>query len=216
MRSITANMAALLLTMATGSACFAAPASGHKQYRWQDASGDVHYSDTLTSGAIQSGYDIINDKGLVLKHIDRARTDAERAEAETAAAAETAAKLEADRQAEADRRLLAAFPTEKELVSARQAQIDSIEQSIGAATNSLNSQEQALSDNLGHAAALERSGKKVPDEMTKQIEMLRKSEESLRRYIERRQKEKVEAAKKLETDVAHYREAREQRDSGQL
>jgi hypothetical protein len=34
--------------------------------------------------------------------------------------------------------------------------------------------------------------------------------------IERRKKEKVEAATKLETDVAHYREARERRDSGQL
>jgi chromosome segregation ATPase len=215
MRSITANMAALLLMMATGSACIAAP-SHHKQYRWSDASGNLHYSDTLTTEAIQSGYDVINDKGLVLKHIDRARTDAERAEAETAAAAETAAKLEADRQAEADRRLLAAFPAEKDLVRARQAQVDSLDQSILAATNSLNGQEQALSDNLGHAAAIERSGKKVPDDLTKQIETLRKSAESLRHYIERRKKEKVEAATKLETDVAHYREARERRDSGQL
>jgi hypothetical protein len=175
----------------------------------------VHYSDTLTSDAIQSGYDIINDKGLVLKHIDRARTDAERSAAGTAAAAETAAKLETDRQAEADRRLLAAFPTEKDLVRALQGQIDSLEQSIAAATKSLNGQEQALSDNLAHAASLERSGKKVPDDLTKQIEGLRKSEESLRRYIERRQKEKVEATKKLDTDVAHYRQAREQSESGQ-
>jgi hypothetical protein len=214
MRSITANLAALLLAMATSSACLAAP--HHKQYRWSDASGNLHYSDTLTTDAIQAGYDIINDKGLVLRHIDRARTDAERAEAETAAAAETAAKLEADRQAEADRRLLAAFPTEKELVRARQAQVDSLEQSILAATNSLSGQEQALSDNLGHAATIERSGKPVPADLTKQIETLRKSAESLRHYIERRKKEKVEAAQKLETDVAHYREARERRDSGQL
>ena len=216
MGSITANMAALLLTLATGSACLAAPSSHHKQYRWQDSSGTLQYSDTLTTDAIQSGYDVINDKGIVLKHVDRARTDAERAAAETAAAAEAAAKIEADRQAEADRRLLAAFPAEKDLVRARQAQVDSVEQSIVAATNSLNSQEQALSDNLGHAAALERSGKKVPDDLTKQIEALRKSADSLRRYIERRRKEKVDAVTKLETDVAHYREARERRDSGQL
>jgi hypothetical protein len=61
MRSITANMAALLLTMVTGSACLAAP-SHHKQYRWSDASGNLHYSDTLTTDAIQAGYDVINDK----------------------------------------------------------------------------------------------------------------------------------------------------------
>lgn len=216
MRSITANIAALLLTFAAGSACFAAPSSHHKQYRWQDASGNMHYSDTLTTDAIQSGYDVINDKGVVLKHVDRARTEEERVAAAAAAEADAAAKREADRQAEADRRLLAAFPTEKDLVKARQAQVDSLEQSIVAATNSLNSQEQALSDNLAHAAAAERSGKKVPDDLKKQIETLRKSAESLRHYIERRQKEKVEAAKKLEIDVAQYREARERSNSGQL
>ncbi len=216
MRSIIANMAALVLMLAVGSACFAATASHHKQYRWKDAGGNLHYSDTLTVDAMQAGYDVINDKGVVIKHIERARTEEERAAAEAAAAAEIAAKREAERQAEADRRLLAAFPAEQDLVRARQGQIDSIEQSIVSATNSLNSQEQALSDNLAHAAALERSNKKVPDNLRKQIESLRKSAESLRHYIERRQTEKVEAAKKLETDVAEYRAARERSNRGQL
>lgn len=216
MRSIIANMAALALTVAAGTACFAATASHHKQYRWQDGSGNMHYSDTLTADALLSGYDVINDKGVVLKHVERARTEEERAAAESAAAAELAAKREAERQAEADRRLLAAFPAEKDLVRARQAQIDSIEQSIVSATNSLNSQEQALSDHLANAAALERSNKKVPDNLKKQIESLRKSAESLRHYIERRQTEKVEATKKLETDVVDYRAARDRSNSGQL
>jgi hypothetical protein len=91
MRSITANMAALLLTMATGSACFAAAASHHKQYRWSDASGNLHYSDTLTTDAIQSGYDVINDKGIVVKHIDRAQDRSGAHAAEAAAGGETAA-----------------------------------------------------------------------------------------------------------------------------
>ena len=215
MRSIIANIAALVLMLAVGSACFAATASHHKQYRWKDTGGNLHYSDTLTVDAMQSGYDVINDQGVVVKHIDRARTDEERAAAEAAAAAEVAAKRETERQAEADRRLLAAFPDVKDLVRVRQAQIDSVEQSIVSATNSLNSQEQALSDNLAHAAALERSNKKVPENLTKQIESLRKSAESLRHYIERRQVEKVEAAKKLDTDLAKYRAARERSSSGQ-
>ena len=209
MRSITANMAGLLLTMATGSACIAAPSSLHKQFRWQDGAGNVHYADTLTADAIQSGYDVINDKGIVVKHIDRARTEEERNAADAAAAAETAAKREAEQRAEADKRLLAAFPAESDLVRARQMQVDSLEQSIVAASNSLSSQEQALTENLGHAAALERSNKPIPEVQKKQIESLRKSAESLRRYIERRQKEKAEATKKLESDVVQYREARE-------
>ncbi len=209
MRSITVNMAALLLTMATGSTCFAVAPTQHKQYRWQDASGNMHFSDTLTADAIQSGYDVISDTGIVVKHIDRARTEEERNSAAVAAAAEASAKREAEQLAETDQRMLAAYPTESDLVRARQMQVDSIEQSIVGASNSLKSQEQALTDNLAHAAMLERSNKPVPEVQKKQIESLSKSAESLRRYIERRQKEKAEAAKKLETDVAHYREARE-------
>jgi len=212
MRRITANAIALAVAVAAGSVCFA-EGTEHKQFRWKDAAGEVHYADTLTADALKAGYDVISDKGFVLRHIDRARTDEERKADDAAAKAAAEAKREADERAEADRRMLAAFPTEAELVNMRQGQIDGIAQAIVAATNSLNSQEQALSENLAHAAALERANKKVPDSLQKQIENLRKSAESLRRHIQRRQQEKIEATKKLETDVVHYREARERNNS---
>jgi chromosome segregation ATPase len=208
MRSIIANALAILLTLATGSVC-AATDTEHKQFRWKDASGNLHYSDTLTTDALQAGYEVVNDKGLVIKHVDRAMTDEERKAQEATTAAAAVAKREAEQQAETDRRLLSAYPTEKDFVRARQAQIEGIEQSIATANNNLNKQEQELSDNLARAAAIEHNNKKVPPFMKDQIETLRKSVESLRGYIQRRQKEEVEAKRKFETDLAHYRELRD-------
>ena len=211
MRSIIVGVTVVVLSL--GSALGLAKGSDHKQFRWKDASGFVHYSDTLSDDAIKAGYDVISDTGAVLKHIDRARTTEERLADEEAARQAAVAKREAEERAEADRRMLAAYPTETDLLRALQAQIDGIDQSIVAETNSLNGQEQALSDNLAHAASLERSGKKVPDTLQKQIESLRKNSEALRKHILRRQQEKSDATKKMETDLAHYREARERSNS---
>lgn len=214
MRSIVA-ISALLVTLGVGVVSAAHAAKGHTQFRWTDAGGVPHYSDTLTMDALQFGYDVLSDSGLVVKHVDRQRTPEELFAEEKAAAEERAAKQQAEAQAQRDRRLLAAYPTEKEFVAARQAQIDSIDQNTRAANNSLAVQEKGLSDALAHASTFERSSKPVPDNVKKQIESLRNSAEALRSYVVRRQKEKTEATLKFQADLQHYREIRERSNAAQ-
>jgi len=175
------------------------------QFRWKDDHGVPHYSDILTPEALQFGYDVLNARGYVIRHVDRQRTYEELLAEE----ATMAARREAELQEQSDKRMLTAYPTEKDLVTARQAQLDSIDQNIRAASNSLGVQERALSDALARAASFDHEGKPVPDDVKKQIETLRNSAEALRAYVARRQKEKVEATKKFEVDLAHYREAKD-------
>jgi len=205
---MVATRIAMLLVLASVSLATHAAGRGHTHFMWKDGAGTPHYSDTLTMEALQFGYDVINDKGVPVKHVDRQRTPEELFAEEAAASAAAAAKREAEAQAQRDKRMLAAFPTEHDLVAARQAQLDSIDQNIRAATNSLGVQEHSLGDALAHADGFEHSGKPVPDTLQKQIESLRKSAEALHAYVARRQKEKVEATKKFNLDLEHYREAR--------
>jgi len=146
---------------------------------------------------------------VLVKHVERQSTPEELLAAETAAQAAADAKREADLQEMNDKRMLAAFPSERDLLASRQAQLDSIDHNIKAASNSLGVQERGLSDALAAAAAFDHEGKPIPDAEKKQIESLRKTVDTLRAYIARREKEKVDTAKKLEVDLAHYREARE-------
>ena len=216
MRWITAAIAFALMSAFMLDAQGAAPSSGTRShFRWKDAAGIPHYTDMLTPEALRFGYDILNAKGVVVKHVERQRTPDELFAEEAAAQSAAAAKREADQQALTDRRMLAAYPTEKDLVTARQAQIDSIDQNIRAANNSLGVQERGLSDALASAASFDHDNKPVPDIQKKQIESLRKSVDALRAYISRRQVEKVEAAKKFDIDLAHYREAKEQARNSQ-
>ena len=214
MRWITAIAFAMLLASVPDTQA-AVPSSTRSHFRWKDATGIPHYTDMLTPEALQFGYDILNAKGVVVKHVDRQRTPEELFAEETTAQAAASAKREADQQAVVDRRMLAAYPTEKDLVSARQLQLDSIDQNIRAATNSLGVQERSLSDALNSAASFEHDNKPVPDVQKKQIESLRKSVDALRAYVTRRQNEKVDAAKKFDIDLAHYREAKEQARNAQ-
>jgi hypothetical protein len=209
MRSIVAIPIALTLVLMTDAALLHAASVAHTQFRWKDAAGIPHYSDMLTPEALQFGYDVLNAKGAVVKHVERQRTPEELFTEESAAAAEATSKRDAQLQALTDQRMLAAYPNEKEFIAARQAQLDSIDQNIHAATNSLGVQERSLSDALARAASFDHDGKPVPDDVKKQIEALRKSAEALRAYVVRRQKEKQEATRKFEVDLTHYRDARE-------
>jgi len=207
MRWIPAIVVGVLAALAV-SQLEAAAVGGKTQFRWTDAAGIPHYSDTLTQDALLNGYDVLNAKGAIVKHVDRQRTSEELLAAQAAAEAAAAAKREADKQALDDARMLAAYPTEHDLVLARQAQLDSIDHNIRSASNSLGVQERDLSSALATAAEYDHDKKPIPDAQKKQIEALRKSVDSLRAYIARRQQEKIDAAKKLDVDVAHYREAR--------
>ena len=209
MRRIVLLSAAVLATVAHLHDAAAAGGTAHTQFRWTDGAGTPHYSDTLTADALKYGYDVLNAKGVLVKHVERQSTPEELLAAETAAQAAAEAKREADLQELNDKRMLAAFPTERDLLTSRQAQVDSIDHNIRAATNSLGVQERGLSDALAAAAAYDHDNKPIPDAEKKQIESLRKSVDMLRAYIARREKEKVDAAKKLEIDLARYREVRE-------
>jgi hypothetical protein len=213
MRSTTAKSIIALLAAGAVSVATAA-AGGHTKYRWQDGSGSMHYADVLPDEALQFGYDVLDAKGNVVRHVNRARSGPELEAEEAATAAATAAKRAAEQQAVSDQRMVAAYPSEKEFVAARQARIDSFAQTIRAATDSLGYQEQSLSDNLAHAAELDRTGKPVPDQLKRQIESLRKSAEALRAFILRREREKADAEKTFQTDLVNYREARNRVNSG--
>jgi hypothetical protein len=199
-------LAALFAVLASQSA-LAATSSGHTQFRWLDGAGTPHYSDTLTADALKYGYDVLNAKGAVVKHIDRQRTIEELLAAEAEANAAAEAKRQAEVEAISEKRLLDAYPTEHDFMVARQAQLDSIDHNIKSASNSLGIQERGLSDMLAQAASYEHAKSAPPDTLKKQIEAQRKNVDQLRAYIARRQKEKTEATQRMETDLARYRDA---------
>lgn len=206
-----ALFAALALSLA---ACASAWAAGtpqtHNRYKWTDAEGNLHYTDALPPEAVKYGYEIVNAQGVVVKRVDRPKTAEERRAAKAALAKAQAAKADAETQLRSDQQLLAAYPTEEDLKRAQRQQSDMLDQNLNSARISLQSQEKALADLLGHAAELDSTGKEVSPQLAEKISAARKQVEDQRGYIDRKDAERTAAIAQFDVELAHYRELKSQ------
>lgn len=196
-----------LALVASGGA--RAQSGEHNRYKWKDADGNLHYDDAPPPEAAKFGYDIVNKSGLVIKHVDRARTPEEIQADKEAAAKAAAEKQAAEERIQHDKQMLAAYPTEQDLTRAQQGQLDSLDQESHATEVSMASQEKSLTDMLARAADLERTGKPVPPFLQSQINTQREVVAKQKAYIADKQKERDAIAQRFVEELAHYRELRQ-------
>jgi len=182
----------------------AVSAAGGTRYKWRDAEGNLHYSDSLPVDASKRGYEVVNAHGIVVKRVEPAKTAEELAAAKAEKARELAEREAAEAQARNDQQMLAAYPTEDDLRNAQRQQLLMIEQNLRSSEIGLQSQERSLAEMLGLAAELEAGGKPLPQRLSTQISDLRKQIERQHVIVDRRKREREAAQGRFETDVAHY------------
>ena len=197
---------AVVALMISTSVAAQGTGAAHQHYKWRDAQGNPHYDDVLPEEAYKFGYDVVNGSGIVVKHVDRARTPEELAADKAAADKAAAAKRLQDDQLRKDQQMLAAYPHEQDLQVAQREQLAVIDQTVQATEASLQNQEKSLSEMLAHAADLDRTGKPVPTTLQQQIDTLRISIEKQKAYIAGKKAEKDSSAQRFESEIAHYRE----------
>lgn len=190
---------ALLLSL------LSAPVLAQKLYRWVDAEGKVHYTDTLPPEAVDQARDEINSSGVTVNRVERALTEEERAAKRIAdAEAERQANLKAE-QDKMDAALMGSYATEADLARAYRERFDLLDQSLEAARVGIRSQEKSLEDQLAHAASLERGGKPVPATVQSSIAASRKQVEEQREYLRRRETELQNLQAEYDRILQRYR-----------
>lgn len=204
-------MRACVASLLIAAALTCAPAAGAPpttHYRWKDAAGVVHFGDTIPASALANGYEIVNDQGRVVRRVGRVLTPAERRAAAAAAARRAAAARASEQQNLSDAQLLAAYPTEKDLATAQQAQIAQINTDIAALQGNLGSQESALSDLLAHAADLEHTQQPIPATLHRRIAEQRSNVNAERGALVRRRADLAKAELTFAAQLQHYRALR--------
>lgn len=190
---------ALLLSL------LSAPVLAQKLYRWVDAEGKVHYTDTLPPEAVDQARDEINSSGVTVNRVERALTEEERAAKRIAdAETERQANLKAE-QDKMDAALMGSYATEADLARAYRERFDLLDQSLEAARVGIRSQEKSLEDQLAHAASLERGGKPVPATVQSSIAAARKQVEDQREYLRRRETELQNLQAEYDRILQRYR-----------
>lgn len=204
----------IAITFATlALACAVHAGNTGYRYKWLDTHGQAHYSDSLTSEAIRNGYEVINNQGVVVRHVERELSPTERAARNAQQArAVVAASLAAQRKA-SDQQMLAAYPTTAEFQAAQQARIDTITDHINTIEINLRSQEQSLTELLSQAADAERANKPVPTFLTGRIATQRKIVDEQRTLLQHQQVQKSAAQTQAQTSLQRYQKLRAQQQA---
>ncbi len=200
-----------LTLLSFASLCLFMPPDASAQgvrYKWRDAEGNLHYSDSLPANAGKFGYDVISAQGVLMKRVEPAKSAEELAIANAAAAKQRSAQLEAEARARSDQQLLAGYPTETDLVQSHRQQLEMLQQTINSAQLGLQSQERSLADQLGVAADYERDGKPVPAKVSNEIGEMRTMIEGQHGVIARRKADLDKARARFATELDHYRALR--------
>lgn len=212
MQSVLRTTAIALLLVTIGAAAAGPSNDGRMRYKWRDEAGNLHYADSVPPEATRLGYEVVNQQGVVVRRVERAKTAAELAATKAAAEKLAEEKRKADDAARNDAQMLAAYPSEEDLRKSLQAQIDLITQNIQATEVGITSQEKSLAERLVHAAEQERNGKPVPAPVQNQINTLRKGLADQKAFLERRTADRTAMEKQLVTDLEKYRVLKQRAD----
>lgn len=185
------------------------------RYKWYDSQGLVHFSDSLTSESMKYGYELVNDRGLVVQRVSRQLNAQERAAASKLATEQAAKDHLIQERATADAQMLAAYPEEASYQISLQQVQESFDQQIHTTQINLRTQERALTELLGRAADVENNKNTVPKLLVDSIAQQRNVVAALRDTLHRQQDLRAQSLREQVQLMAHYREVKAVREKQQ-
>lgn len=200
-RNTVNNMASkLLLSILLAVAALPVQA---KMYKWVDAQGKVHYTDTPPPESASQGNAELSKSGNVVKKTESVEERQKRLAAEAEAAAR---KREAEDQARKNRALLATYTSEAEIDLARDRAIEQHGLAIKSAQARMKLIEPGLKDLEAKVKAASQGGKPVPGYLQQQYDAKRAEMEEVQGIIKTNE-EAIEAARKrYEAEKQRFRE----------
>ena len=177
-------------------------------YKWVDENGEVHYSDQVPPEESRQGRKEINEQGRTVKVYERAKTPEELAEAKRQRAIQEEEERKAAEQAKKDQVLLATYTNEEDMINTRDGKLASIEGLIQLTERRIESMQKRLVELTDDAASYERSGKQVPQVLTRQMENIRKQTAENKAFIITKQEEQRTINEQFNRDIARFQELR--------
>jgi hypothetical protein len=206
MARYTNTLNTILLSAVAGSTVVPVIAEARLISCWTNDNGIRECGASVPPEHSQKRIEIVNERGLVVKVIPAAKTKEQLAEEREAARIQQELEEQRKEQARQDTILLNAYTTERDLILARDNNLKAIEGQIEISRGNL----RVLKDNLNQlqkeAANFERSGKKPPEKLLKNIEETKAQIQTKQNYLDIKQKEKDEMQARFDRDLKRFRE----------
>ena len=169
-------------------------------YKWVDAEGNVHYSDTIPPEDARYGRTLLNEEGLPVERVAPAKSAEEIARERQTRMREEEERRRREEQEAQDRQLLNTFHTEQDLFHSRDSKLTAIDQLVGIAEARMDHLRLQLDEKRHQAAELERRGEAVPPELEEEIRTLNEQIQRSRQLVEEKRLER----RQVEREYAGY------------
>ena len=154
----------------------------------------------------QQRIEIINNKGIVIKVIERTKTPEELAEFRRQEEIRKAKEREIAAKKRKDLVLLQTYTTEKDLLQARKQNLRAVEGIIDVTNNNTKILERNLKTLEKQAADYERTGQQPSEELVREIENLESQIKDNQDFINKKILAKNETEAKFDADLKRFRE----------
>jgi hypothetical protein len=174
-----------------------------RMYKWVDAQGKVHYTDTPPPESAGQGSAEVKKSGTVVKKTESTEERSKRLAAEAEAAER---KKLANEQARKDRALLATYTTEKEIDLARDRALEQRRLVIESAQARLKQLEPGVKDLEKKHKAATRNGKPAPAHLQAQYDAKLAEVGEVQRSIKTNEEAMTEVRARYEAEKQRFRE----------
>lgn len=141
-------------------------------YRWKDKDGKTHYGAVVPAEYADQPYDILNDAGMVIEHIEDTSIPLE-VSAEKKIQQERAPLIsEETRQIQTDRLLVIRYSSEEEILKALDMEVAQLKYDKNVINKSFEDTTIAIRGQISQAANQQRAGQPISVEQQKEIEHL--------------------------------------------
>ena len=172
-----------------------------KIYRWVDAQGNVHYSDTLPVRDSGRGNDLLSKDGLVVKHHD---STAQKKAQEAAAAAARVQRESEQKKQRRDQALLATYTTPQEIDLARDRALDNYRLIVKSTQMRLDQVAGNLTELQSRAASFTRANKPVPAYLSAELARAQSDQASLTAEIQQNRQTMAQTRAQYAADKARF------------
>lgn len=175
-------------------------------YRWKDKEGKTHYGATVPAEYADQPYDILNNAGIVIEHVERTTTlPPEIIEEEPEATGKQPLISEEVRRIESEKLLLIQYRSEEDIIEALNLEIAQLGYDSRLIRQSLESTSTSIRDQIRQAADQQRAGLPVSENQQKEIAGLyaRHGRDERRQTAMLKREERIRT--KFQSDLERYR-----------
>jgi len=195
----------LTLSVLLLSSSFSAQA---KMYKWVDENGQMHFGDKIPQKYLVKAHDELDENGNEVAHKKAEKTAQEKAEAKRLEEQRKQALLEEEKKKKLDRVLLDAYDSEHDLIVARDSRLDAVTTQIQLSEAIIRQSNEKIKSMEQQVAEIKASGRKVPANLNKSIEIEKQQVASQTRVMMSHKKRRDEISEKYDGYIVRYREAR--------